>query len=52
MEWVCYRCGGPARKTETEYPEKVTTVSPCGCVGEPGESMAGPLKFRPEDAEE
>jgi hypothetical protein len=27
MDWVCYNCGGPAKKTETSYPEKVTTVT-------------------------
>lgn len=49
MEWECYTCGGPCSKCETVYPGRITTVSPCGCVGEPGETICGPRREKPQD---
>jgi hypothetical protein len=48
MVWECYKCGGPCSKCETVYPERITTVSPCGCVGEPGEAICGPASKNPQ----
>jgi len=48
MKWVCYHCRSEVFRFETDFKDKVTTNTPCGCVGAPRETMVGPPEACPD----